>query len=48
MLDKFASSKIDLIILNVDPVASTKLSMTLPLDKLTIMIQSFNQEISHN
>ncbi|MGA9318203.1 MAG: hypothetical protein WBV84_09105, partial [Nitrososphaeraceae archaeon] len=46
ILDKFASSKIDLVILNVDLVASTKLSMTLPLDRLTIMIQSFNQEMS--
>jgi adenylate cyclase len=46
ILDKFANSKIDLVILNVDLVASTKLSMTLPLDKLTIMIQSFNQEMS--
>jgi adenylate cyclase len=46
ILDKFANSKIDLVILNVDLVASTKLSMTLPLDKLRIMIQSFNQEMS--
>jgi hypothetical protein len=46
ILYKFANSKIDLVILNVDLVASTKLSMTLPLDKLTIMIQSFNQEMS--
>jgi adenylate cyclase len=30
----------------VDLVASTKLSMTLPLDRLTILIQSFNQEMS--
>jgi adenylate cyclase len=46
VLDKFASSKTNLVILNVDLVASTKLSMTLPLDRLTIMIQSFNQEMS--
>lgn len=46
VLDKFANSKINLVILNVDLVASTKLSMTLPLDRLTIMIQSFNQEMS--
>jgi class 3 adenylate cyclase len=46
VLDKFASSKMDLVILNVDLVASTKLSMTLPLDKLTITIQSFNREMS--
>jgi adenylate cyclase len=46
VLDKFASSKMNFVILNVDLVASTKLSMTLPLDRLTIMIQSFNQEMS--
>jgi adenylate cyclase len=46
ILDKFPSSKIDLVILNVDLVSSTKLSMTLPLDRLTLMIQSFNQEMS--
>lgn len=46
ILDKFASSKKNFVILNVDLVASTKLSMTLPLDKLTMMIQSFNQEMS--
>jgi class 3 adenylate cyclase len=34
------------VILNVDLVASTKLSMTLPLDRLTMMIQAFNQEMS--
>ena len=46
VLDKFASSKLNLVILNVDLVASTKLSMTLPLDRLTRLIQSFNQEMS--
>ena len=34
------------VILNVDLVASTKLSMTLTLDRLTTMIQAFNQEMS--
>ena len=46
VLDKLANSKIKFVILNVDLVASTKLSMTLPLDRLTILIQSFNQEMS--
>ena len=46
VLDKFASSKINFVILNVDLVVSTKLSMILPLDRLTILIQSFNQEMS--
>ena len=46
ILDKFAKSKMNFVILNVDLVASTKLSLTLPLDRLTIIIQSFNQEMS--
>jgi adenylate cyclase len=46
VLDKFAGSKTNFVILNVDLVASTKLSMTLPLDKLPRLIQSFNQEMS--
>ena len=46
VLDKLANSKINFVILNVDLVASTKLSMTLPLDRLTTLIQSFNQEMS--
>jgi adenylate cyclase len=46
VLGKFASSKKNFVILNVDLVASTKLSMTLPLDRLRIMIQAFNQEMS--
>src|SRR6187551_379114 len=46
VLDKFANSKMNFVILHVDLVASTKLSMTLPLDRLTTLIQSFNQEMS--
>jgi adenylate cyclase len=46
VLNKFAGSKTDFVILNVDVVASTKLSMTLPLDKLALLIESFNQEMS--
>lgn len=46
VLDKLASSRTNFVILNVDLVASTKLSMTLPLDRLTTLIQSFNQEMS--
>jgi adenylate cyclase len=45
-LAKDARSKMNFVILNVDLVASTKLSMTLPLDRLTMMIQAFNQEMS--
>src|SRR6476646_5170609 len=46
VLSKFASSKMKFVILNVDLVGSTKLSMTLHLDKLTKLIQTFNQEMS--
>ena len=46
VLSKFASSKVKFVILNVDLVGSTKLSMTLPLDRLTKLIQTFNQEMS--
>jgi adenylate cyclase len=46
VLSKFAGSKLKLVILNVDLVGSTKLSMTLPLDRLTKLIQTFNQEMS--
>jgi adenylate cyclase len=46
VLDKLANSKMDFVILHVDLVASTKLSMTLPLDRLATLIQSFNQEMS--
>jgi hypothetical protein len=46
ILDKFATSKMNFVILNVDLVASTKLSMTLPLDRFAMMIQAFNQEMS--
>jgi adenylate cyclase len=46
VLDKFAGSKTNFVILSVDVVASTKLSMTLPLDRLALLIQSFNQEMS--
>ena len=46
VLGKFARSKMKFVILNVDLVGSTKLSMTLPLDRMTKMIQTFNQEMS--
>lgn len=46
VLGKFDRSKMKFVILNVDLVESTKLSMTLPLDRLTKLIQTFNQEMS--
>jgi adenylate cyclase len=46
ILEKFCDSKITLAILHVDLVGSTKLSMTLPTEKLAIIIQAFTQEMS--
>jgi adenylate cyclase len=45
-LKKFAKHKTNFVVLHVDLVGSTKLAMRLPLDKLTMMIQAFNQEMS--
>lgn len=46
VLGKFARSKLEFVILHVDLVGSTKLSMTIPLDRMTKLIQTFNQEMS--
>lgn len=46
MLKKFAKYKTTFVVLHVDLVGSTKLAMRLPLDRLTMMIQAFNQEMS--
>lgn len=46
ILEKFVESKVDLAILHIDLVGSTKLSMTLPIDKLSAIIRAFAQEIS--
>jgi adenylate cyclase len=46
ILEKFCDSKITLAILHADLVGSTKLSMTLPIEKLAIIVQAFTQEMS--
>src|SRR5918998_1466604 len=46
VLKKFAKYKTTFVVLHVDLVGSTKMAMKLPLDRLTIMIQAFNQEMS--
>lgn len=46
ILEKLAKSKVNLVILHIDLVGSTKMSMTLPVDKLAAIIQSFTQEMS--
>jgi adenylate cyclase len=43
---RFCDSKIILVILHVDLVGSTKLSMTLPTEKLETIVQAFTQEMS--
>jgi adenylate cyclase len=46
ILRKFSKSKVSFVILHIDLVGSTQLSMTLPLDRLTTIIQTFSQEMS--
>jgi adenylate cyclase len=46
MLQMYARSKVTLVILHIDLVDSTKLSMTLPIDRLTTIIQAFSREMS--
>jgi class 3 adenylate cyclase len=46
VLKKYAESKATFVIIHVDLVDSTKLSMTLPIDRLTTIIQAFAQELS--
>ena len=46
VLKKLAKYKTTFVVLHVDLVGSTKLAMRLPLDRLTMMIQAFNQEMS--
>jgi adenylate cyclase len=46
VLKKLAKDKTTFVVLHVDLVGSTKLAMRLPLDRLTMIIQAFNQEMS--
>jgi adenylate cyclase len=46
VLKKFAKYKTTFVVLHVDLVGSTKLAMRLSIDRLTMIIQAFNQEIS--
>jgi adenylate cyclase len=46
ILEKFAKSKVTLVILHVDLVGSTKLSMILPVERAATIIQTFTQEMS--
>lgn len=46
VLEKLAKSKVNLVILHVDIVESTVLSMTLPVNSLATIVQAFAQEMS--
>jgi adenylate cyclase len=46
VLERFAESETTFVVLHVDLVGSTKLAMRLPTDRLTMIIQAFNQEMS--
>lgn len=46
ILKTLAKSKVPLVILHVDLVGSTRLSMSVPLDRLTTIMQAFTQEMS--
>jgi adenylate cyclase len=46
VLKKHAKDRTTLVVLHVDLVGSTKLAMRLPIDRLTMIIQAFHQEMS--
>ena len=46
ILERFAESRIMLVVLHIDIVDSTRLSMMLPIDRLATIIRSFYQEMS--
>ena len=46
ILNQFSKFKVTFVILHIDIVGSTQLSLTLPLDRLTTIIQTFCQEMS--
>jgi class 3 adenylate cyclase len=46
VLEKYAKSKVTFVILHIDIVGSTAMSMTLPVERLATIIQTFTQEMS--
>ena len=46
ILEKFAESRVILVVLHIDIVGSTRLSMMLPIDRLATIVRSFYQEMS--
>ncbi len=46
ILERYIESKANLVILHIDLVGSTRMSLTLPIDRLTTIIRSFAQQMS--
>ena len=46
ILEQNAESKLRLVMLHIDLVGSTKMALTLPIDRLTTIIRSFAQEMT--
>ena len=46
ILEKYGESKVNLILLHIDLVGSTRMSLDMPIDKLTTIIRSFAQQMS--
>jgi len=46
VLEKYAKSKVTFVILHIDIVGSTAMSMILPVERLATIIQTFTQEMS--
>jgi adenylate cyclase len=46
ILEKYAKSKVTFVILHIDIVGSTAMSMILPVERLATIIQTFTQEMS--
>jgi class 3 adenylate cyclase len=46
ILEKYAKSKVTFVILHIDIVGSTAMSMARPVDRLATIIQTFTQEMS--
>ena len=46
ILEKYGESKVNLIMLHIDLVGSTRMSLNLPIDRLTTIIRTFAQQMS--
>jgi adenylate cyclase len=46
ILERYAKSKVTFVILHIDIVGSSRMSMTLPVERLATIIQTFTQEMS--